>query len=123
MLCIILKKNRSTFLSLPVFKVSSPISLYKSFVGVLIMPPVIILNALFLTDSRISSSVSVQLQNTILAYSRPGRIKDVYIVVKVFLSNNYFSLARIFNFLPAFSLTVVMWSFHERFVLNSTPRC
>ena len=58
------------------------------------MPPVIILNALFCTDSRISSSVSVHLQNTILAYSRPGRMKEVYIVVRVFLSNKYFSFAR-----------------------------
>ena len=81
------------------------------------MPPVIILNGLFCTDSRLSSSVSVQLQNTILAYSRPGRMKEVYIVVKVFLSNKYFSLARIFNFLPAFSLIVMMWSFHERVMM------
>ena len=87
------------------------------------MPPVIILNALFCTDSRISSSVSVQLHNTILAYSRPGRMKEVYIVVRVFLSNKYFSFARTFNFLSAFTLIVVTWSFHERFVLNSTPRC
>ena len=87
------------------------------------MPPVIILNALFCTDSRISSSVSVQLQNTILAYSRPGRMNEVYIVVRVFLSNKYFNFARTFNFLSAFSLIVVTWSFHERFVLNSTPRC
>ena len=77
----------------------------------------------FCTDSRISSSVSVQLQNTILAYSGPGRKKEVYIVVRVFLSNKYFSFARTFNFLSAFSLIVVTWSFHERFVLNSTPRC
>ena len=87
------------------------------------MPPVIILNALFCTDSRISTSVSVQLQNTIQAYSRPGRMNEVYIVVRVFLSNKYLSFARTFNFLSAFSLIVVMWSFHERFVLNSTPRC
>ena len=77
----------------------------------------------FCTDSRISSSVSVQLQNTILAYSRPGQMNEVYIVVRVFLSNKYFSFARTFNFLSAFSLTVVTWSFHERFVFNSTPRC
>ena len=82
-----------------------------------------ILNALLCTDSTISSSVSVQLQNTMLPYSRPGRMKEVYIVVKVFLSIKFFSFAKIFNFLPAFSLIVVMWSFQDRFVLNSTPRC
>ena len=87
------------------------------------MPPVIILNARLCTDSRISSSVSVQLQNTMLLYSRPGRMKEVYIAVKVFLSIKFFSFAKIFNFLPAFSLIVVMWSFQDRFVLNSTPRC
>ena len=65
----------------------------------------------------------VQLQNTMLANSRPGRMREVYIVVKVFLSDKCFSLARMFNFLPALSLIVVMWPFHERFVLNSTPRC
>ena len=69
------------------------------------MPPVIILNALFCTDSRISSSVSVQLQNTILAYSRPGRMKEVYIVVRVFLSNKYFSFARTFNFLSGYQVS------------------
>ena len=100
-----------------------PISLYKLFVGVLTMPPVIILNALLCTDSRISSSVSVQLQKTILPYSRPGRMKEVYIVVKVFLSIKFFNFAKIFNFLPAFSLIVVMWSFQERFVHSSTPKC
>ena len=80
------------------------------------------LNALCCADSRISSSGSVQLQNTILAYSRPGQMKEVYIVVKVFLSNKFYSLARIFNFLPALSLMFVMWPFHERFVLNATFR-
>ena len=44
-------------------------------------------------------------------------------VVKVFLSIKFFSFAKIFIFLPAFSLIVVMWSFQDRFVLNSTPRC
>ena len=81
------------------------------------------MNALFCTDSRISSSVSVQLQNTILAYSRPGQMKEVYIAVRVLLSNKYFNFARTFNFIPAFSLIVVTWSFHERFVHNSTLRC
>ena len=117
------KEKQSTFLSLLTFKVSIPISSYRLFVGVLTMPPVMILNALLCTDSRISSSVSVQLQNTMLPYSRPGRMKEVYIVVKVFLSINFFSFAKIFIFLPAFSLIVFMWSFQDRFVLNSTPRC
>ena len=56
-------------------------------------------------DSRISSSVSVQLQKTILPYSRPGRMEEVYIVAKVFLSIKFFNFAKIFNFLPEKSPT------------------
>ena len=123
MLLITLKKNNSTLLSLLFLRVSKPISLYKFSVGVLIIPPVIILNALLWTDSSVSSSVSEQLQYTILPCSIPDRIKEVYIVIKLFLSTNIFSFANIFNFLFAFSLTVSMWSFHDKFEVISIPKC
>ena len=48
---------------------------------------------------------------------------NLIFVVKVFLSVTFFNFAKIFNYLPAFSLIVVRWSFQERFVLNLTPRC
>ena len=100
-----------------------PIALYKLFVGVLTVPPVIILNALLCTDSRISSSVSVQLQKSIPPYSRPGRMKEVYIVVKVFLSFKFFNFAKIFNFFTSIFTNSCYVVFQERFALNSTPKC
>ena len=48
----------------------------------------------------------VELQNTILPYSRPGWMKERYIVVEVYHLFFAFGLAEIFNFLPAFSLIV-----------------
>ena len=120
MLCIILKKKKHIYVS-PCFKNFQPyfiiqIPCWSSYYATSYDS-----ECSFLYWFKDIIFVSVQLQNTILAYSKPGLIKEVYIVVKVFLSNKYFSLARIFNFLPAFSLIVVMWSFHERIVLNSTP--
>ena len=47
-----------------------------------------------------------------LPYSNPGLTKDVYIVVNVFLSIKVFSVAKMFNFLLAFSQIVLQWSFH-----------
>ena len=118
-----LKKNKSTFLSLLLLMVSKPISLYKFSVGVLIIQPIIILNALLWIGSSISSSVSEQLQYTILPCSIPDRIKEVYIVIKLFLSTSIFSFANIFNFLFALSLTVSMWCFHDKFEVISIPKC
>ena len=87
------------------------------------MPPVIILKPLLWTDSRSSSSVPEQLQNIMLPYSNPGLTKHVYIVVNVFLSIKVFSVAKMFNFLLAFSQIVLQWSFHVRFEFISIPRC
>ena len=97
--------------------------MYKWIVGVLTMPPVIILKPLLWTDSRSSSSVPEQLQNRMLPYSNPGLSKDVYIIVNVFLSIKVFSVAKMFNFLLAFSQIVLQWSFHVRFEFISIPRC
>ena len=58
-----------------------------------------------------------------LPYSNPGLTKDVYIVVNVFLSIKVFSVAKMFNFLLAFSQIVLQWSFHVRFEFISIPRC
>ena len=87
------------------------------------MPPVIILKPLLWTDSRSSSSVPEQLQNIMLPYSNPGLTKDVNTVVNVFLSIKVFSVAKMFNFLLAFSQIVLQWSFHVRFEFISIPRC
>ena len=70
------KQNQRHLSISPFFKVSSPISLCKLFVRVLTIPEFMILNALFCTDSRISSLVSVQLQ--LLEDSRSGRMKEIY---------------------------------------------
>ena len=58
-----------------------------------------------------------------LPYSNPGLTKDVYIVVNVFLSIKVFSVAKMFNFLLAFSQIVLQWSFHVRFEFISIQRC
>ena len=66
------------------------------------MSPVIILNALFCTDSRISSSVSVQLQNTILAYSRPGRMKRYTLLLEFTYLINILALLEHLTFYQHF---------------------
>ena len=58
-----------------------------------------------------------------LPYSNPGLTKDVYIVVNVFLSIKVFSVAKMFNFLQAFSQIVLQWSFHVIFEFISISRC
>ena len=45
------------------------------------------------------------------------------LVVNVFLSIKVFSVAKMFNFLLAFSQIVLKWSFHVRFEFISIPRC
>jgi hypothetical protein len=52
-----------------------------------------------------------------------GRISELYNLHKVSLLILYLRPLSMLSFLLAFSKIFTIWAFHERFVVNFTPRC